>query len=87
MANSFVLIVQRPLEFHGQAYQPGDRLIADWSESPGLKLSGAAILAPEEEQRKHGAAPRLVKRTRARPKKTQTADTPAYQRRDLQAEE
>jgi hypothetical protein len=88
MANTFVLIVQQPLEFQGQSYQPGDRLVADWTESPGLKRSGLAILAPEEEQRAHGAAPRLVKRSRGRPRKAQTETAAAtYQRRDLQAEE
>ena len=87
MANTFVLIAQQPLEFQGKSYQPGDRLVADWSESPALKRSGLAVLAPEEEQRAHGAAPRVVKRPRGRPRKVQTEDVPTYQRRDLQAEE
>jgi len=88
MANTFVLIAQQPFEFHGQSYQPGDRFVADWTESPGLKRSGLVALAPEEEQRAHGAAPRLApKRPRGRPRKMQTQEGPTYQRRDLQAEE
>jgi len=101
MANSFVLIAQQPLEFHGRDYQPGERFVADWSESPALKRSGQAVLAPEEEQRAHGTTPREPIVTPRRPRvrtrtvvpeesKPASEDAPPkrrYRRRDLEAEE
>jgi len=88
MANTFVLIVQQPLEFHGRHYEPGDRVVADWTESPGLKRRGLAVLAPEDEQRAHGAHKAMPVRKRGRPpRKVVDEAAPTYQRRDLQAEE
>lgn len=67
MANTFVLIAQQPLEFKGQHYEPGDRLVADPFESAPLQLRRLTILAPSDEQRAHGAHP--LARRRGRPRK------------------
>lgn len=51
---AFVLIAQQPLDFKGQHYEPGDRLIAEWYESAPLQRRKLTILAPSDEQRAHG---------------------------------
>ena len=68
MANTFVLIAQQPLEFHGRHYEPGDRFVADAFDAAPLQIRRLTIEAPSEEQRAHGAHP--VGRRRGRPRKT-----------------
>lgn len=51
---AFVLIAQQPLEFKGQHYEPGDRLIAEWFESAPLQRRRLTVLAPSVEQQAQG---------------------------------
>jgi len=60
MAQSFVLIVQQPLDFKGRHYEPGDRLIADPFESGTLQRKKLTIEAPREEQIANGRLPQFL---------------------------
>ena len=70
MSQTFVLIAQQPLDFKGQHYEPGDRLVADPFEAAPLQRRRLTIEAPQDEQRAHGAHP--TPRRRGRPRKAQT---------------
>lgn len=73
MANTFVLIAQQPLQFKGEHYEPGDRLVADGYEAAPLQALRQTIQAPSDEQRAHGAHPQPKRR--GRPRKTVSIET------------